>query len=245
MAFSELQASRKVRFNAGAAELDAGKVQTQRKRDDGMKVHQGRVLVFKDRTTKEWSCFPLPDRIIEKSKRGGVTERKAEVAVEIKKRFKEGSVMASDASPAFKSVNKDLNKTTRGIPAITANHSSKPKKTFVTTVRVKVKDMAPKLKKLVVKKPSARIVRMAGGDNAVEGLIGTGKKGMDRQNMRGRRTGKKSHINFLASLWQLRHPGLAGVLKALQVHRESLQDTTDPKHFYEYQDWLGEVEPTK
>ena len=76
------------------------------------------------------------------------------------------------------------------------------------------------------------------GDNCVEGLFGNARTGMQRQNMTGRRCASKAHVNFLASCWQLRKPGLYGVLEAMRIHRQYVQDVVPPVQAYKETGWL-------
>ena len=83
------------------------------------------------------------------------------------------------------------------------------------------------------------IVHVAAGDKCVEGLFGNTKAQMRRQNLIGRKTGPRAHINFLSSCWQLRRPGFYGVLEAFQIHREGVQDTISPAEAYADRAWYG------
>ena len=77
------------------------------------------------------------------------------------------------------------------------------------------------------------------GDQAAEGLIGNIKKQHHRTNMTGRKT--DAHVVALAAAWQLKHPGLVGVMKALKVYREGVQDKIPPLEVFVNRDWLGDV----
>ena len=121
LAFAEKKAGEKVTFDREVGELDTAKFRTDRRAKDS-RVHQGRTLCFKGRSSKQKALVPLPNRKVRGGKggRGIVTERKDEIIHAAKRVFKNGSVQTCDSSPAFKAINKEL----KNVPIVTVRHGS-------------------------------------------------------------------------------------------------------------------------
>ena len=164
-------------------------------------------------------------------------ETQREVFRPITSTFRDGSVQSCDSSPTFKAINSKA-KQLRTVPIVTVVHGKKPKPQWVKKCRLQVSKMSKKLKKGLNVKPGQRSVTVGAGDECVEGLFGNAKAGMRRVNMMGRRTSNRAHINFLASCWQLRHPGLDGVIEAFKIHRQGVLSKVPPSKVYTETSWL-------
>ena len=148
----------------------------------------------------------------------------------------------SDGNQNFKKAMKEINKI-RTVPSATVVHM---RKEYVKPTKFLLSAMPAKLRReLLQTKPyqcSKVYYHTLAGDNAVEGLFGNTKNTLRRQNLTGRRTAKRAHINFLASARLLVQPGLHSVLEAFRIYREGMQDKVDPsKVFGKNLDlkWLG------
>ena len=121
MAFAEKKVGEAVEFKDEVGELGTPKFRTDR-RAKNHRVHQGRTLCFKGRSSRRKALVPLANRKIRGGKggHGNGTESTKESMDPALRVFKNGSVQACDSSPAFKAVNKR----NKNVPIVTVRHGS-------------------------------------------------------------------------------------------------------------------------
>jgi hypothetical protein len=136
-------------------------------------------------------------------------------------------------SPSVRIAKKDLPDDTKDMLSRLALHENKYYKPMSTVSHPTSTKKKPATATLM-KKPSAADHRMScpgalersrdfllvGGDNLAENVIGMIKNTLRRQNLLGRSSEKRQHVDLLAAASLLREPGYFAVCKALAEYRE-------------------------
>ena len=137
--------------------------------------------------------------------------------------MKDGAIAMSDGSPALRSLAKEAN-----IPSGSAVHG---KGEYVKQVRFPLKQLSPRTKTVVQKKPARCTTRsyytLAGGQGA-ESAFGTAATSRGRMNHHGRRSANNAHVHQLAAMYLVHNPGLESVLAAFKKYRLYAQDNLSP-----------------
>ena len=245
-AFAELQAGKEKTLPPGECDWDG--VATGAIRSDPKKtVFTGRFMCFKHRDSKESVLVPLADKTSTKGVKNLGPERFDEVRGPAKKYFVEGMLAMQDGCPALKKALKEVNKFQK-VPSAVVIRS---RQEYAKQTKFLLSKLPQKLREYVqTKKPKACskvYYYTLGGDNAAEGWFGNINNCRRRQNLTGRGSTKRAHVNTLSSARLLKAPGLYSVLDALAVYREKMQDSVAPATMFARRgkgsknDWLGHL----
>ena len=221
LAFTEFKNSQELRFKTEVVECDSARFGSSKKKS-GQRVHSGRTLVLKGRQSKKWSSQPLPVKI-STGKRGMGPETAEEVSPHIQKQVPKSALLAVDGARAWKRA-ADGRQILTGV-----NHQ---KKIFTPASKVDKKDLKPASVRFLQgrskgpKKVAAAYkqhYRVAGGDNAAEGVFGHISNMLRKTNSKGRNAKAKMRTLLAqSSAALLRRPGFLSVLQAHKEYREAL-----------------------
>ena len=74
-----------------------------------------------------------------------------------------------------------------------------------------------------------------------ENVFSVVKRNLTRHNLKGRTP--RASINFLASAWLARNPGLESVAKSVAMYQNAMIDKVHPNKMFKDTSWLRALEP--
>ena len=225
LSFTEVAHASSVRFRGEIVEPDSGRTGSKKRStvNPQLREHQGRTMIVKGRSSKQWATVALQTSYSKKG-RGMGTEKRAEVEPALRSMVSADCILAPDGAKAWKGICDTMQ-----VPC--ASGVSHLRKIFTPVSRFLKSGLTKKahatLKKQTKGKKAAasescRYFHVCGGDNSAESTLGHLKNSMRRLGTVGRGNAKKPSlktVQALSSAALLRQAGLAKVLEALAAYR--------------------------
>ena len=236
-AHAELHHGRDMEFPDGTVEVDATKTTVKRSKKK-TSTHCGRFLVIYHRETGQYALEPLQDKDVLKGA-PPAPEAYEEVKGPMTRKIHEGHVLSSDSGRAFKKVARE-HLEGKGVAYATVVHKSKQ---FARVAHIPVKSLSKRVRDRVAPLPTTtkRTYRFKAGDQKAEGVFQAVKRNLKRMSLG--RAPQNASLNFLASSWLSRCPGLEAVAGGFAADQRAIVDKCHPADAFKKTPWLRALEP--
>jgi hypothetical protein len=236
-AFAELRHGVESSFPAeGILEFDATRTSLLKKRPSGKQEHVGRMMVACHRQSGERFFTPLPPRSTALKARPP-PERSSEAWPILDRHTQECHIVSTDSARAFTGFFAAKR------PKTPYGHVVHRLGQYTALAKIPLSAMTPAMREYAKTLPatSGNTLRFQTGDQQAECHFSKVKGCLKKMDLpTSHRTNKQACLNFLASAWLYRHPGLSGVCAALERHTKAMVDRVEPRRCFVGTEWLDE-----